>query len=93
MFAHIAEYADGWIPIGGAGLPRGHAPPPGGRGRGRPRPRGARDRAVRVVPDAAKLEHFAEIGVTECVFRLPSAPADDVLPVLDSFAAMVSARR
>jgi len=30
--------------------------------------------------------------VTETVFDLPSAPRDDVLPVLDRFAALVADR-
>ncbi len=56
LFAHIAEYADGWLPIGGRGahrVPAGAAgglgggrarsgAPPGGAVRGPPRPREAR---------------------------------------------------
>ncbi len=41
-------------------------------------------------PTPEKLEHFASIGVTECVFRLPSAPADDVLPILDEQARLIT---
>ena len=41
-------------------------------------------------PSPDKLEHFERIGVTECVFRLPSAPADEVLPVLDEQAALIA---
>jgi probable F420-dependent oxidoreductase len=91
MFAHIAEYADGWIPIGGAGL-----------GDSIPRFRQAMDDAgrdpdtMRIVPFGShpspdKLDHFERIGVTECVFRLPSAPRDEVLAVLDEQAELVSA--
>ena len=35
------------------------------------------------------LERYAEAGVTCCVFGLPSAPADEVLPLLDRHAAAV----
>jgi probable F420-dependent oxidoreductase len=91
LFAHISEYADGWIPIGGAGL-----------GTDIPRLREAvadagRDPAeLQIVPfgsipDPGKLEHFASIGVTEVIFRLPSAPADDALPVLDRWSALLPA--
>lgn len=89
MFAHIAEYGDGWIPIGGSGLgdaiPKFHqAMADAGRD----------PAAMRIVPFGShpspeKLEHFASIGVTECVFRLPSAPRDDVLPVLDEQARLL----
>ena len=45
------------------------------------------------IPDPGKLDHFESIGVTECVFQLPSAPADQVLPLLDKQAAIVAERR
>ena len=38
-----------------------------------------------VLPDEAKLDHYRELGVTETVLRLPSAPRDEVLPVLDEY--------
>lgn len=90
MFAHIAEYGDGWIPIGGAGLSESI-----------PAFRSAMEDAgrdpdtMRIVPFGShpspdKLEHFRSIGVTECVFRLPSAPADEVLPVLDEQARLIA---
>ncbi|UDY34822.1 LLM class F420-dependent oxidoreductase [Dermatobacter hominis] len=93
MFAHLAEYADGWIPIGGAGLTE--AIP---RYKEAVAAAGRDPEAMQIVPfgslpTAPKLEHFAEIGVTECVFRIPSAPADDVLPVLDEQAALVAELR
>ena len=93
MFAHLAEYADGWIPIGGAGL--AEAIP---RYKDAVAAAGRDPEAMQIIPfgslpTAAKLEHFESIGVTECVFRIPSAPVDDVLPVLDEQAALVAALR
>ena len=44
-------------------------------------------------PSHDKLDHFETIGVTECVFRLPSAPESHVLSVLDEQAALIAARR
>lgn len=90
LFAHIAEYGDGWIPIGGAGL--AEAIP---RLRDTVEAAGRDSSALRIVPfgsipDPAKLEHFESIGVTECVFRVPSAGADEVLPVLDRWTALVA---
>ncbi len=89
LFAHIAEYGDGWMPIGGAGLSQAI-----------PTLRDALEAAGRdpatleivpfgSIPDPAKLEHFASIGVTECIFRVPSAPAEVVLPILDRWAALL----
>ena len=48
---------------------------------------------VAVVPDPGKLDHYEEVGVTEVVFGLPSAPRDTVLPILDKQAALVAERR
>ncbi len=85
LFAHVAEYADGWIPIGGAGL---RAAIPELRrtleecGRD---PGGLRIVPMGVLPERAKLEYYESIGVTECILRLPSAPRDVVLPVLDDY--------
>jgi len=90
LFAHIAEYADGWIPIGGAGLT--DAIPE----LQRVVAEAGRDPSTLEIvpfgslPDPGKLEHFASIGVTECVFRVPSAGADVVLPILDEWAALIA---
>lgn len=91
LFAHIVEYGDGWIPIGGTGL-KGAIPELRDLWAG-----AGRDAAALEIvpfgslPDPGKLEHFEAIGVTECVFRLPSAPRDAVLPVLDRWAALLPA--
>lgn len=92
MFAHIAEYADGWIPIGGAGLTK--ALP---ELRAVVADAGRDPDALEIVPfgsipDQGKLDHFEQIGVTECVLRIPSAPRDQVLPALDHWAALLADR-
>lgn len=92
LFAHLAEWADGWMPIGGAGLKQ--ALPELRRllaERGRD-PAGLHVVPMGVLPDPAKLDYYASLGVTECVLRLPSAPRDEVLPVLDAYARFVGAR-
>ncbi|HTY18823.1 MAG TPA: LLM class F420-dependent oxidoreductase [Myxococcota bacterium] len=90
LFAAIAEYGDGWIPIGGAGIA---AALPAVRAalaeRGRD-PAQLRVVPMGVLPDARKLDYYASIGVTEAVLRLPSAPRDAVMPVLDAYAAFIS---
>jgi probable F420-dependent oxidoreductase len=93
LFAHAVEYADGWVPIGGAGLSSTL-----------PTVRAALADAGRdperfevvpfaALPDHGKLDHYEGLGVTETVFDLPSAPRDEVLPVLDSYAELVAERR
>jgi hypothetical protein len=37
-------------------------------------------------PTEGKLAHYASLGITETVLRLPSAGRDEVLATLDSFA-------
>lgn len=87
---HLVEWADGWIPIGGAGLseavPRLHdALAEAGRD-----PVGFEIVPFGSIPSPGKLEHFAAVGVTECVLRLPSAGRDDALPVMDRWASTVA---
>ncbi|WP_208027075.1 LLM class F420-dependent oxidoreductase [Rhabdothermincola sediminis] len=89
LFAHIVEYANGWIPIGGAGL---SSSLPQLRAQWAEAGRDPEELEVvpfGSIPDPGKLEHFERIGVTECVFRLPSATRDEVLPVLDRWAALL----
>jgi len=92
LFAHIAEYAQGWIPIGGAGL-SGAIPnlqeALAGAGRD---PASLEVIPFGSIPDHGKLDHFESIGVTECVFRIPSAPEQKVLAVLDRYAAIIGER-
>ncbi|GAA0945228.1 TIGR03619 family F420-dependent LLM class oxidoreductase [Nonomuraea longicatena] len=85
LFAQIAEYADGWMPIGGSGLAAAL-----------PALREACERAGRpmadvlpvgTLPTREKLDHLAGLGVEEVVAGLPSGPAEEVLPVLDAYAA------
>jgi probable F420-dependent oxidoreductase len=90
LLSHLVDYADGWIPIGGAGLadaiPR-YLDAVADAGRD---PAAARIIPFGSVPRPDKLEHFASIGVTECVFRLPSAPAEVVLAELDRQAGLLA---
>ncbi|MET7860910.1 LLM class F420-dependent oxidoreductase [Streptomyces sp. NPDC005318] len=86
LFAHIAEYADGWLPIGGRGLTESV-----------PVLRAAWEAAGRdpeqlqvvpyaVLPSAGKLAHYAELGVQEVVLQLPPAGEAEVLRTLDDYA-------
>jgi probable F420-dependent oxidoreductase len=85
----VADYADGWMPIGGSGLadaiPRlHHLTEEGGRN----------PDDIAVIPfgtigSPAKLEHYAGLGIDEVVLRVPSGNADDMQAELDSLAALL----
>ncbi|MCU1456691.1 MAG: putative F420-dependent oxidoreductase, Rv2161c family [Actinomycetia bacterium] len=89
LFAAVAEYADGWMPIGGGGvrsaLPDLHrAAEAAGRD-----PATLRVMPFGIIADPAKIDYYAGLGIDEVVLRLPSGPADAVLPVLDAYASLV----
>jgi probable F420-dependent oxidoreductase len=91
LFAHIAEYADGWIPIGGAGIKA--ALPELQRAceeRGRD-PHELRIVPFGTVPNPGKLEYYASIAIDEVVLRVPAAASDRVLPLLDEYASLAGA--
>ena len=91
MFAHIAEYANGWIPIGGAGV-KAALPELRQACEARDRdPASLRIVPFVTVPDGGKLEYYASIGIDEVVLRLPSAGRDRVLPLLDDYASLTQA--
>jgi probable F420-dependent oxidoreductase len=83
MFAAVSEYADGWFPIGGAGvrdaIPKlrdvwQHA---GRTGTPEVVPFG-------VLADPGKLEYYASLGITEVVLRVDGADRDATLRQLDA---------
>jgi len=91
LFAHVAEYADGWIPIGGAGVRE--APPQLHRA---VEAAGRDPATVRVIPfgtipDPGKLEYYASIGIDEVVLRVPAGDREAVVPVLDDYSKLVEA--
>lgn len=86
LFAHVAEYADGWMPIGGRGVKAALLLREACERAGRPM---AEVIPFAVLPTKEKLDYYAGLGITETVAGLPSGPADVVLPVLDEYAAMV----
>jgi probable F420-dependent oxidoreductase len=86
LFAHIAEYCDGWLPIGGAGIARAlPALRAALEAEGR-NPAKLRVVPFGTVPSGGKLEYYASLGIREVVLRLPSAPRDQVLAVLDEYS-------
>jgi probable F420-dependent oxidoreductase len=85
VFQAIAEYADGWMPVGGSGVADAMAD------LRRAFIDAGRDPAdLHVVPfgtmpERGKLEHYEEIGVTEVTLRVPSGSTDAMLRVLDDY--------
>jgi probable F420-dependent oxidoreductase len=89
LFAQLVEYADGWMPIGGAGMAAELD-----RLRGLFRDAGRDESTLHIVPmgvepNDEKLAYYAKCGATEAVLRIPSADRETVLPVLDDFARYV----
>ncbi|WP_432123602.1 TIGR03619 family F420-dependent LLM class oxidoreductase [Streptomyces sp. C10-9-1] len=86
LFAHITEYADGWLPIGGGGL---RTSVPALREAWE---RAGRDpKALQVVPYAVrpepgKLAHYADQGIEEVILQLPPGNELEVLRALDAYA-------
>ncbi len=86
LFEHIAEFCDGWIPIGGAGLKAALADLRTAyelRGRDFST---AHIVPSAVIPDDGKLAYYASIGVTELALRVPNTGRDDALQTLDDYA-------
>ncbi|MEV0829872.1 LLM class F420-dependent oxidoreductase [Nonomuraea rubra] len=88
LFAQVAEYADGWMPIGGHGI---KAALPALR---EACEKAGRPQACEVIPFGTrptrdKLDYYASLGITQVVATLPSGPADVVLPLLDEYAALL----
>jgi probable F420-dependent oxidoreductase len=89
LFAHVAEYADGWIPVGGAGIRAAlgdlrRACDDVGRDASELRivPFGS-------IPDPGKLEYYERLGIAEIVLRVVGGDADTVLPQLDRYTELV----
>lgn len=85
----LVEACDGWIPIGGSGLR--HALP---RLREALRVAGRDPDAFPVVPfgsvpDAAKFEHFASLGVDHVVVNVPDTSRDGARRFLEQTARVV----
>lgn len=86
LFAHIAEYADGWMPIGGRGMKDAL-----------PDLRAAAERVGRdpddlrvvpfgTVPSEGKLDYYASLGIDDVVAHLPLRSTAETLTLLDRYA-------
>ena len=92
VFDRVAEYADGWMPIGGPGSGNMERLARAMRAKGRNM--ADLDLALFGSPmDAAQCAGRIEQGFEHLVFGLPPANADTVLPLLDRIAEVVAAIR
>jgi len=92
LFDQMAEYADGWMPFGGAGMKTSVE-----QIRRAFELRGRDPEEIHIVPMGVfptreKLDYYASMGVTETVLRVPSAPRDEVMVVLDEYVQYLGDR-
>jgi len=90
VFGAVAEYGQGWLPIGGKGV--AEALP---RLRRRVEEADRDPGAIRVVPfgtipSEPKLEHFASAGIDEVVLRVAGGPPTDMFRQLDEYTKYVA---
>lgn len=91
LFSHIAEYADGWMPIGGSGLAGDWA-----RLRDTCEKVGRDPGTINVSivfarPDPGVVSHYASLGVERLVLALPSAPSSKIMSSLDRLVGLQDA--
>jgi probable F420-dependent oxidoreductase len=88
---HVAEFCDGWMPLGGLydfdnGLARIHD---ACKKRGRDPKSVSLGMFFAAPPDADAMKGLPEKGVTRAILPIPAAPAATVLPLLDKYAKFV----
>ncbi len=92
VFDRVAEYADGWMPIGGLGSGNMERLKAAMDAQGRD----LKDLTLALFgmfPDAEQVQGRAEQGFDEFIFNVPSEGRDTVLPLLDRYAALVNELR
>jgi probable F420-dependent oxidoreductase len=89
VFDRVADYADGWMPIGGLGSGNLERMQEALEARGRK----LEDLDLALFGAPTNIEHLKgriEQGFDELIFNLPAAPADEVLPQLDKLAELTA---
>ena len=90
-FAHIIEFCDGWMPIGGLNDFEGGLKGLESACKDAGRDLDSLELGVFYAAgvDTDQLKALADTGVKRAVLPLPSKSADDVLPVLDEYAKLL----
>lgn len=94
VFAHVAEFGQGWVPVGGHGL--AEAVP---RLREQVAAAGRDPGGLQIVPfttaraEHAKLDAYERAGATEVCFGVDAGDGPSVRAVLDRLAALTAERR
>ena len=89
VFDRVAEYADGWMPIGGLGSGNMERLKAAMDAHGRD----LKDLTLALFgmfADAEQIQGRAEQGFDEFIFNVPSEDRDTVLPYLDRYAAVIN---
>ncbi len=89
VFAAIAEYADGWMPVGGSGLAEALPQLRRAVEQHHRHPDQVRVVPFGTVPTEEKLAHYQRLGIHEVVLRIPSGRPDEMLKALDAHADLV----
>jgi probable F420-dependent oxidoreductase len=90
LFAHISEFADGWLPIGGRGLTEALPVLRGAWADAGRDPAALQVVPYAVQPSVGKLAHYAELGIEEVVVQLPPVGEGEALGLLDQLGVFVS---
>ena len=89
VFDRVADYADGWMPIGGLGSGNMERLQEAMAAKGRD----VKDLTLALfgtIPDAEQIRGRADQGFDEFIFNVTSENRDVVLPQLDRYAAIVN---
>lgn len=90
--AHIAEFCDGWMPLGGLyDFDGGWANITAACEKAGRDPKSLHLGMFFAMPpeDAGQVTALADKGVTRCILPLPAEGADTVLPILDQYAKFI----
>jgi probable F420-dependent oxidoreductase len=93
MFAAVAEYADGWMPIGGRGIAKNLPALEEGLAKHGRALKDCEIVPVGTIPDPGKLDYLAGLGVREIVLGVEPGTRDEVLPILDRYTDVVGPMR
>ncbi len=89
LFEHIADWADGWIPIGGRGIKAALPTLQAAYEKAGRDPATIRIIPFGSIPDQGKLEYFGTLGIEEIVLGVDPGSPDVVLPILDRYASVI----